>query len=506
MKARATTLVLSLLLAVCAPLAARASSDATAHWYVDPFGGYTVYRSCFARYAMNDPNAKADNAMYGGLRLGYLWASGFGIEAAGGWSGGGKVKDATTGSSADLTLTHASGDLIYAPTISKLGGPFISAGFGALTTKTSSVNPAGSLTFNNGTDQLKQGVGSIAGGWIFSLSQNFGLRLEARNLVWIPKNEVNTKPKLSYQIYGLGLDFRFGGKAKDSDGDGVPDKNDKCPNTLTGCKVDATGCPMDSDGDGVCDGLDKCPGTPKGATVDANGCPKDSDGDGVLDGLDKCPDTPKGATVDLHGCPMDSDGDGVFDGLDKCPDTPTGATVDATGCPMDSDGDGVLDGLDKCPDTPKGVKVDKDGCPIEITEKETELLDTGMIRLNNINFATGKADLLPEDLPTLDVVGQVMQKWSALKIEIGGHTDNRGSMKLNQALSEARANSVMRYLEQKFPDLKPDQYVAKGYGFSKPLVPNTNDLNRAKNRRVEFTVLNKDVLKKEVERRRMLQK
>jgi len=60
--------------------------------------------------------------------------------------------------------------------------------------------------------------------------------------------------------------------------------------------------------------------------------PVDSDGDGVTDNLDRCPDTPKGVTVDAKGCPLDSDGDGVADFLDKCPNTPKGATVDARGC------------------------------------------------------------------------------------------------------------------------------------------------------------------------------
>jgi len=58
----------------------------------------------------------------------------------------------------------------------------------------------------------------------------------------------------------------------------------------------------------------------------------DSDGDGVPDDLDRCPDTSKGVTVDAKGCPLDSDGDGVADYLDKCPNTPKGATVDARGC------------------------------------------------------------------------------------------------------------------------------------------------------------------------------
>jgi OOP family OmpA-OmpF porin len=59
---------------------------------------------------------------------------------------------------------------------------------------------------------------------------------------------------------------------------------------------------------------------------------KDSDGDGVPDDLDKCPNTPKGVKVDADGCPLDTDGDGVPDYLDQCPDTPKGATVNSVGC------------------------------------------------------------------------------------------------------------------------------------------------------------------------------
>jgi OOP family OmpA-OmpF porin len=88
----------------------------------------------------------------------------------------------------------------------------------------------------------------------------------------------------------------------------------------------------------------------------------DSDGDGVLDNLDRCPNTPKGVKVDRHGCPLDTDGDGVYDYMDQCPNTPKGVTVDAKGCPPDSDGDGVPDYRDECPDTPKGATVNSVGC------------------------------------------------------------------------------------------------------------------------------------------------
>ena len=262
----------------------------------------------------------------------------------------------------------------------------------------------------------------------------------------------------------------------------------------------------DQDLDGVRNWLDKCPNTPIGAKVDANGCPIDSDHDGVFDGLDKCPDTPKGAKVDANGCPIDSDGDGVFDGIDKCPDTPKGAVVDSVGCPIDTDGDGVPDGIDQCPNTPAGLKVDANGCPIEVSEKETELLDTGTIRLQNVNFDVGKATIKAESDSVLDEVAKILLQYPALTIEIGGHTDNSGKKDKNMALSEARAKAVLGYLTQKYPTLDATHFSVMGYGPTVPIAPNKSALGRAKNRRVEFKVTNTEALKIEREKRHFVQK
>jgi OOP family OmpA-OmpF porin len=60
----------------------------------------------------------------------------------------------------------------------------------------------------------------------------------------------------------------------------------------------------------------------------------DSDGDGVADGKDRCPNTPRGVSVDRVGCPLDSDKDGVLDDQDRCPNTPMGTKVDSKGCPI----------------------------------------------------------------------------------------------------------------------------------------------------------------------------
>jgi outer membrane protein OmpA-like peptidoglycan-associated protein len=303
-----------------------------------------------------------------------------------------------------------------------------------------------------------------------------------------------------------GVHFDLGGYLRDADGDGVADRKDRCPNTPRGATVDAAGCPHDTDGDGVFDGIDRCADTPRGARVDARGCPQDGDGDGVFDGLDQCANTPAGATVDARGCPQDSDGDGVYDGLDQCANTPTGCTVDAHGCPVDSDGDGICDGLDQCPSTPAGATVDNKGCPVVVSEKEVQFLDTGLLRLDAVRFASGKAEILPESDAVLDEVGKILADWPQLQVEIGGHTDSRGAAAFNETLSAARAQAVLDYLLQKYPKLTASQYSVKGYGEAQPVADNKTELGKAQNRRVEFKVLNREVLKKEVEKRGLLRK
>jgi OmpA-OmpF porin, OOP family len=195
--------------------------------------------------------------------------------------------------------------------------------------------------------------------------------------------------------------------------------------------------------------------------------PVDSDGDGVYDNQDQCPGTPSGVKVDAVGCPLDTDGDGVYDYLDKCPGTPSGVKVDAVGCPLDTDGDGVYDYQDKCPRTPSGAPVDERGCWV----------------LEGLYFDTDKADIKARGYAILQEVAEVLELNPGVRVEIQGHTDNRGSEAYNQQLSERRAQAVRDFLVE--AGIDADRLTAKGYGESKPVLPNTSDANMAKNRRVQ---------------------
>lgn len=266
----------------------------------------------------------------------------------------------------------------------------------------------------------------------------------------------------------------------DSDGDGIPDSRDMCPDTPPGVTVDEFGCPVDSDGDGVPDYLDKCPDTPRGAKVDKDGCPLDSDGDGVPDYRDMCPNTPKGVLVDKDGCPIDSDGDGVPDHLDKCPNTPSGVPVDKDGCPKDSDGDGVPDYLDECPNTPAGVEVDEKGC--------AKVIDKIIIK-GDTNFEFNKSELLPSAYPVLNNIALTMKDHPETRWRVEGHTDGIGSDSYNMELSRRRAESVVNYLVSQGVERSRLEIVP--FGKSAPVATNDTAEGRAMNRRVEIKLIEK---------------
>ena len=279
----------------------------------------------------------------------------------------------------------------------------------------------------------------LAGGGInFWFTDHLGLNVQTGY------NHGFQKDGTDYFQHSAGIVIKFG--AKDTDKDGIPDKDDACP--------DVAG--------------------PK----EFNGCP-DTDGDGIPDKDDACPDV--AGLKEFNGCP-DTDGDGVPDKDDKCPDV--AGPAENGGCPWpDTDGDGVLDKDDQCPD--EAGPASNNGCP--------EPNDDDQKRLNQyaktILFDTGKASIKFESAEILSQIINVLKKFPKSRFRIEGHTDSTGKKAKNITLSQNRADAVKIYLIQ--GGIASDRLESIGYGPEKPIASNKTRKGRELNRRVEINLIKK---------------
>lgn len=218
----------------------------------------------------------------------------------------------------------------------------------------------------------------------------------------------------------------------------------------------------------------------------------DTDKDGIYDDVDACVLDPEDGELPdpTDGCPKakDTDGDGIVDLLDKCPTQPEDkdGIEDFDGCPeSDYDGDGIEDDEDACPEEPgvRATNPDDNGCPrfIRLEGKQIRILQ-------QVQFKTGSAELLPVSFPILEEVASLMKIHTRIaRVSIEGHTDNRGNANTNTKLSDARAHSVERWLTQR--GVEAERLEAHGYGQDRPIASNNDDAGRARNRRVEFHIL-----------------
>ena len=289
----------------------------------------------------------------------------------------------------------------------------------------------------------------------------------------------------------------------DRDHDGIPDGDDACPDVAGVPNADPknNGCPpvADRDGDGIPDALDACPDKPgvPDPVPTINGCPPDRDNDGIPDAEDACPDQLGDPNPDpkKNGCPADRDGDGVPDRVDACPDIAGAPSDDPTknGCPGDGNGDadkdGIPDRVDACPNEP-GVadpNPELNGCP-----KKQKLIfkETKIVLVEQVEFDTGKATIHASSNALLDSIAAVMKEHpEILKLEVGGHTDNRGADDANLRLSQLRAEAVVGALGKR--GVAPERLKARGYGATQPIMSNLTTQGRQVNRRVELKILEK---------------
>ena len=184
----------------------------------------------------------------------------------------------------------------------------------------------------------------------------------------------------------------------------------------------------------------------------------------------------------------DSDNDGIPDAYDRCPNQAEDfdGFQDEDGCPdYDNDHDGVPDDRDECPDVAEGPGGTGDGCPVDpvVVYREGRILVIG-----KIHFASGSDRVLPRSERTLDRLAGLLREHPEIRhVRVEGHTDDIGGTELNLRLSRERSERVRKELEGR--GVRGSRLSAKGFGEARPVAPNGTKAGRAKNRRVEFTIL-----------------
>jgi hypothetical protein len=241
-------------------------------------------------------------------------------------------------------------------------------------------NLGGALVLNLGKVQLYAASDNIFGVTRMDYAKNLNTRFGMNVIAGHKDNDQHMSKE---EVEKMRNERKL--KGQDTDGDGVDDFDDICPEEKG--SIETFGCP-DSDEDGVYDLIDKCP-TEMGF-LETDGCP-DTDNDGVPDVDDECPEK----YGPVNGCP-DSDKDGVSDKNDKCPETP--GIPELNGC-IDTDSDGITDNIDTCPekagDTEHGGCPDSDGDGIYDDIDQCPLIK-GTAKLNGCSNQDSDRDGIPD--------------------------------------------------------------------------------------------------------------
>ncbi len=247
--------------------------------------------------------------------------------------------------------------------------------------------------------------------------------------------------------------IRIAGPA-DADDDGLSDERE--------AELGTNPNMPDTDRDGLDDRLEVETGT--------NPKERDTDGDGLLDGREDA--NRDGVLDDDETDPRrsDTDGGGMPDGSEvHAPSQDPRYPEDD-----DHDGDGVANHFDECEGTPDGQEVNAFGCP---PQQQT-------INLEGIHFRSGSARILPDSEETLQQALRLLEREGTARFQVAGHTDSQGRPAANRALSQQRAEAVVRWLVRHGVDAS--RLEAAGYGADEPVADNDTAEGRAHNRRIEF--------------------
>ena len=361
------------------------------------------------------------------------------------------------------------------------------------------------------TDAIQFGVG-ISFGYAISKSIIPSLTIGASYLIFSPKDsdlkvlkynqqgfydknifllslEGSVKIEIS-ERFGINLLLAYNPTTTDNLEDiSASNNNDSFLSGMVGLSYAFSGN-FDSDGDGIKDNIDLCPDDPEDfdGFEDQDGCPDlDNDNDGILDINDKCSNDAEDfdGFQDEDGCPdLDNDADGIMDTNDKCPDQAEDLDgfEDEDGCPdPDNDADGILDIYDKCPNEPetKNNFEDEDGCPDNDVQQETfyQFYLRGDDTFNN-----GSSNIKESAKLVLDEIASYIQNQIGSKWRIEGHMDNQGAVSGIKKLSYNRAKAVYDYLV--FQGVAANQLEVYGLGDSLPIGNNNTPEGRSANKRI----------------------
>ncbi|MBL9106082.1 MAG: OmpA family protein [Myxococcales bacterium] len=399
-----------------------------------------------------------------GLRAGYYPLSFLGLELEGG------VMPMKAADASRATL-YTFRPVIVAQLPYRIA-PFIRGGFGLIGISSGTLGRDIDPSFN------------IGGGVKFYVNRLIALRLDVVDNVATAAGVGNARSNNLEVLLGLSLrlgadkpsETRPSPRLIDSDGDGLYDPGQRgvAPADEDACPLDPglrehRGCPLvDSDKDGLYD-----PGQVGVAPADEDACPAEP------------------GPRETQGCPLkDTDKDTLYDpgqpvpaaDVDDCPNEP--GPRELHGCP-DRDGDKIIDRDDKCPDEPETVNQidDADGCPDKVPDKVKKM--SGV--LEGIYFDVDKDTIKPRSRGVLDKAVRVLREFPTTRWSIQGHTDSDGNREHNLDLSTRRAEAVKRYLVER--GIEEARLEAKGFGPDAPIDTNATKKGKAKNRRIEFRLM-----------------
>lgn len=366
-----------------------------------------------------------DTSLIYGLRAGYNFTKNLGVEALFDY-----VNTEPTTATTDVDMYRFGGELLYHFYPDNAFVPYLAAGFGG-------------LNFDaKGVDKRVRGAFDYGVGAKYFLNDSFALRGDVRHILYNMNDRTNNNVE-----YTLGAYIPFGGVK--------PAAKPVEPLPVPAPKVVETPAPVPAPAPAPTAALKVTPATvTKGESATLTWKSQNASGCDIQPGIGQVP--PQGAR----------------------PITPVDSTAYTISCSGAGGTATSAANVDVIAPPPPPVVV---APPVVSVAAEKFCSKPAII---NIQFDTDKSAIKPQYDAELKGVSEFLKEFPKAKGEISGHTDNVASKGYNEKLSQARADSVKKYIVEKF-GISADRISTKGYGFSKPVASNKTKEGKAQNRRIE---------------------